>query len=76
MAEDKMIGLPLINKALPLEMLEKVFKELDLKNLYSARLTCKYWKQLIDKSRLVEETLSKILESCTRWFGSNMQKEY
>ena len=46
MAEDKMT---LTNKAIPLEILEKVFKELDDNGLDFARMTCKRWKQLIDK---------------------------
>ena len=49
MAEDKIIGLSLINKALPSGILEKVFKQLDNKGLNFAKLTCKHWKQLIDK---------------------------
>ena len=49
MAEDKIIGLSLINKALPSGILEKVFKQLDNKDLNFAKLTCKHWKELIDK---------------------------
>ena len=48
MAEDKITGLSLINKALPSEILEKVFKQLDDKGLHPAKLTCKHWKQSID----------------------------
>ena len=52
-----------INKVLPAEMLTEILEKLDFGSLRSARLTCKYWKQLIDNSNVMEEAYSKIFES-------------
>ena len=51
--------LPLINEVLPPEMLKKILGMLGLKDLCSAGLTCKRWKQLIDNCNLMKEAIGK-----------------
>ena len=60
MAEENTINFPLINEVFPAEILKKILEWLDIKNLVNARLTCRYWKLIIDKCNIMEEALSKI----------------
>ena len=48
-----------INQVLPTEILRNILQRLDIKNLCSARQTCKRWKEIIDGFELVEEACSK-----------------
>ena len=51
--------LPVINEVLPPEMLKKILGMLGLKDLCSAELTCKLWKQLIDSCNLMKQAIGK-----------------
>ena len=55
------VDLSLIHQALPTEMLRNILQRLDIKNLCSARQTCKRWKDVIDGFELVEEACSKFM---------------
>ena len=50
-----------INQALPTEILRNILQRLDIKNLCSARQTCKRWKDVIDSFELVEDACSKFM---------------
>ena len=50
---------PMINQVLPPEMLKKILGMLGIKDLCSAGLTCKRWKQLIDNCNLLKEAIGK-----------------
>ena len=49
-----------INHVVPTEILKKIFELLDIKNLCSARQTCKFWNEIIIAFELVEEAASKM----------------
>ena len=49
-----------INHVLPPEILKKILEKLDIKNLCSARQTCKLWNEIIVAFEMVEEAASKI----------------
>ena len=61
MAEENTIDFALINELLPAEILEKILGLLDIKSLFSARLTCKHWKLLIDNCNIKDKALSKTI---------------
>ena len=52
--------LPSINQVLPTEMLKKILENLDYKSIHSARQTCKRWKEIIYKIKLVEKYSNKL----------------
>ena len=49
----------LIHEVFPIELLGKIFGNLGYKSLLSATRTCTYWKEIIDKLKLVKKA------SCT-----------
>ena len=58
-AEMSKLEITEINQVLPTEILRNILQRLDIKNLCSARQTCKRWKEIIDGFELVEEACSK-----------------
>ena len=58
-AEMSKLEITEINQVLPTEILRNILQRLDIKNLCSARQTCKRWKDVIDGFELVEEACSK-----------------
>ena len=59
LAEMSKLEITDINQVLPTEILRNILQTLDIKNLCSARQTCKRWKEIIDGFELVEEACSK-----------------
>ena len=64
-AEMSKLEITEINQVLPTEILRNILQRLDIKNLCSARQTCKRWKDVIDGFELVEEACSKYFLSLT-----------
>ena len=64
-------NLEAIHKVLPLEIFEKVLKNLDYYNLKTARGTCKQWEKFIRDFKLVEKAACKII--C---FGCNSENKH
>ena len=60
MAEEKTTDFVLINEILPPELMGQIFEMSDYKSLCFARLTCKYWKLIIDSCNIMEKVMSKI----------------
>ena len=61
LAEMSKLEITEINQVLPTEILRNILQRLDIKNLCSARQTCKRWKDVIDGFELVEDTCSKFM---------------
>ena len=55
MAEAKRIRLSVIQDTLPSEMIEKILKLLNIKDLCQAQLICRRWKQIIDNGNLIKK---------------------
>ena len=55
--ESNAVDLPLVNKVLPTEMLKKILELLGIKSLCFAKLSCKRWKDIIDKFELINDIL-------------------
>ena len=51
-----------INTLLPPEMLEKILKLLNLREICQAQLVCKRWKNIVVKGNLVKNFAGKMLE--------------
>ena len=51
-------------KILPSEMVEKIIKLLNFKDICQAQLVCKRWKEIIVKGNLVKKVAGKMLEKC------------
>ena len=51
----------IIHYVLPPEMVERIFKFLDFKEVCQAQRVCKRWKEIIDKGNLVKHATGKIL---------------
>ena len=47
---------------LPTEIMKHILKYLEYKSLYSAKLTCKRWNEIIDEFDFMETALSKLNE--------------
>ena len=62
MEEANNANMSLILNMLPPEMLEKILKLLNFKNICKAQLVCKRWKDTIIKGNLVKKVAGKILE--------------
>ena len=60
-AEMSKLEITEINQVLPTEILRNILQRLDIKNLCSARQTCKRWKDVIDGFELVEDACSKFM---------------
>ena len=61
LAEMSKLEITEINQVLPTEILRNILQRLDIKNLCSARQTCKRWKDVIDGFELVEDACSKFM---------------
>ena len=51
-----------VKNILPPEMVEKIFKFLNFKDICQAQLVCKRWKEIIFKGNLVKKVAGKMLE--------------
>ena len=51
-----------INTIMPPEIVEKILKLINYKDIYQAKLTCRRWKEIIHKGNLMKRALSKIFE--------------
>ena len=51
-----------VENILPPEMVEKILKLLNFKDICQAQLVCKTWKQIIFKGNLVKKVAGKMLE--------------
>ena len=51
-----------VGNILPPEMLEKILKLLNLKEICHAQLVCKRWKEIIVQGNLVKKVAGKMLE--------------
>ena len=71
MAEAKRIKLSEINKILPPEMVEKVLKLLNFKDINQARLICQKWREIIDNGKLVMKASGKILRHVAKYVISS-----
>ena len=60
MAEAKRIKLSPIHDILPPEMVEKVLKLLNYKEVNQARLICRKWKEIIDNGNLVKKASGNV----------------
>ena len=47
---------------LPPEMVEKILKLLNIKEICQSRMICKQWKEIIDKGNLLKKAAGKIFE--------------
>ena len=60
--ESKKMELTTIHEILPTELVEKVFKLLNCKDICKAQLVCRRWKDIISKGNLVKKYAGEILE--------------
>ena len=51
----------LMHEILPPEMVEKILKLLNYKDICQAQLVCRRWKEIIDLGNLMKKSKSKIL---------------
>ena len=49
---------------LPPEMLEKILRFLNYKEICQAKLICRRWKEIIDKGNLLKKVAGKIVGKC------------
>ena len=61
MVEANKANLSLILNMLPPEMVEKILKLLNVKDICQAQLVCKRWKDIIVKGNLVKKASGKTL---------------
>ena len=61
MSDAKRIKLSVNFNNLPPEMVERILKLLHFTEICKARLICKRWKEIIDKSKLLENATGKIM---------------
>ena len=61
MAQAKKIKLAINHDVLPPEMLEKILKLLNYKDICQAKLICRQWKEIIVNGNLVKKASGKIL---------------
>ena len=55
----------LVDNKLPPEMVEKILKFLNYKDICQAKLICKRWKEIIDNGNLVIKASSKTIKICS-----------
>ena len=60
-AQDKKMPLSVIHNIFPPEMVEKILKFLNYKDVIEAKLTCRRWKDIIENGNLVIKASSKTL---------------
>ena len=53
-----------VKNILPPEMVEKILKLLNFKDICQAQLVCKRWKNIIVKGNLVKKVAGKMLQHC------------
>ena len=53
-----------VENIVPPEMVEKIFKFLNFKDICQAQLVCKRWKEIIVKGNLVKKVAGKMIEKC------------
>ena len=53
-----------VENILPPEMVEKILKLLNFKNICKAQLVCKRWQEIIVKGNLKKKVAGKMLELC------------
>ena len=61
MEEANKTNMSLILNMLPPEMLEKILKLLNIKNICQARVICKQLKEIIDKGNLLKKASGEIM---------------
>ena len=61
---------------LPTEILAHILQYLEYKSLYSAKLTCKRWNEIIDEFNLMEKALSKSSEFFKSMFTKSSNLTY
>ena len=61
MAQAKKIRLGVFHDVLPPEMLEKILKNHNYKDICQAMLVCRQWKEIIVNGNLVKKASGKIL---------------
>ena len=71
MADTKRIKLSVSFSHLPPEMVEKILKLLNIKNICQARVICKQWKEIIDRGNLLKKASGKTLEPFNYIFGKS-----
>ena len=54
-----MMELSLIHEILPPEIIEKILKLLNYKDIYQSQLVCRRWKEIIDKGNLKKKATGK-----------------
>ena len=59
MTESKKMENPIIHEILPPEMVEKILKLLNCKDIYQLQLVCRRWKEIIDKGNLKKKATGK-----------------
>ena len=64
MEEANKTNISLIHNVLPPEMLEKILKLLNYKEICQAKLICRRWKEIIDKGNLLKKVAGKIVGKC------------
>ena len=57
----KMKNSLIIEILLPTEMVEKILKLLNCKDIYQSQLVCRRWKEIIDLGNLVKKSQGKCL---------------
>ena len=57
--ESKKMELSLIHEILPPEMIEKILKFLNCKDIYKSQMVCRRWKEIIDLGNLKKKATSK-----------------
>ena len=60
MAQAKKMKLSVIHDVLPPEILEKIFKLLNYKDINQVMLICRRWKEFIDDSNLLKKAAGKV----------------
>ena len=71
--ESKKMELSTIHESLPPEMVEKILKLLNCKDIYQSQLVCRRWKEIIDKGNLKKKATGKTSLICC-FLGSNSVK--
>ena len=57
--ESKKMGNPIIHEILPPEMVEKILKLLNYKDIYQSQMVCRRWKEIVDKGNLMKIATGK-----------------
>ena len=71
-AETKRMKFSEINEILPPEMVEKVLKLLNFKDINQARLICRKWREIIDNGKLVTKASGKIQRYVAKYAISSL----